>query len=266
MSNIKPWTAAGIAAMATAAHAGSVYTYAPMPTATPAGGVDTSIFVGDDPSNNTASVQFNHYQDVFGPGALPVQQSGVTDVAGATMSFGSITDGTVGSDNGLFYLGSAGGLNDAQPDVWFNTVPGGFAGVGADTTVLGFANNPASGFNFSDMEVTISFAPGVQGFVFNYADIGDVSEAELIVNWNDGSGDTVALTTVNDPTGVVSILAGDNREIQSIRLTQNLDRNDGFLFYGFNTLVVVPLPPAAWATLGLLAPLGVMRQVRRRRR
>lgn len=243
------WAAAGIAAAAAGANAGTV---------------DSNVFVGDDVSNDTAGVQLNHYNTWFGPGADPAFQSGVTGQAGNTMSFGSITNATVSSDNNLFYLGSALGLNNNQPDVWFNTV-GGLGNVGDDTTVLGFANSPDGGFNYSDVEVTIDFAPGVQGFVFNYADIGDVSDAELIVTWNDGSTSDVALTTVNDPTGLVSILAGDGREIRSITLEQNLDRNDGFLFYGFNTLVVVPLPPAAWATLAVLAPLGALRHAKRRR-
>lgn len=243
------WTAAALTAIATTAHAGSV-----------ASSVATDANVGD-----TSAFQLSHYNTQFGLGADPVLQSDVTGLAGNVLSFGSITDGTVSSDNGLFYLGSAQGLNNNQPDVWFNTV-GGLANVGNDTTVLGFANNAFSGFNYSDTEVTIDFAPGVQGFAFNYADIGDVSEAELIVTWDDGDTSTVALTTVDDPTGLISILAGDGREIQSITLEQNLDRNDGFLFYDFSTLTIVPLPPAAWATLGLLAPLGVMRQVKRRRR
>jgi hypothetical protein len=133
--------------------------------------------------------------------------------------------------------------------------------VGNETTVLGFANSGA----FSANQVTIGFQPGVQGVAFNYADIGDVSIAELVVTWSDGQTSSIpALTTNNDPAGYVSLIAEAGRTISSLTLTQNLDFNDGFMFYGFTTMAVVPLPPAAWAGLAVLGGMAGVRTLRRR--
>jgi hypothetical protein len=238
-------TVAGIAAVAGVANAGSV------------GG---DVLLGALPTSNTSGAQLGHYTTFFGAAAQPVTQSGVTGVAGATLSFGSIGTGEVTSSMGNFYLGTAAGLNAVQPTVWFNTIVGGLGAVGNDTTVLGFANNGA----FSDNTVTVNFQPGVQGFIFNFADIGDASIAELVVTWSDGTYSDVALTTNNDPTGFVSLLADAGKTINSVTLSQDLDRNDGFMFYGFNTLAVVPLPPAAWAGLAMLGGIAGVRKLRRR--
>jgi hypothetical protein len=236
-------TAVGFAALASIATAGSV------------GG---DVLVGALPTNDTSGAQLTHFGAFRGE--MPVVQSGLTGVAGSTLSFGSIGTGQVSSNLGKFYLGSAAGLNALQPVVWFNTIAGGLGAVGNDTTVLGFANNGS----FSDNSVTIDFQPGVQGFIFNFADIGDVSAAELVVTWSDGTYSDAALTTSSDPTGFVSLLADAGKTINSVTLSQNLDRNDGFMFYGFNTLAVVPLPPAAWAGLAMLGGIAGVRKLRRR--
>lgn len=248
------WAAAGTAVLATSAMAGSV------------GG---DVALGLLPTNDTASAQLNHFNNL--PFALPAvaAQSGVTGVSGTVLTFGSIGTGEVGSALGNFYLGTAQNLENAQGGVWFNTVgngsnAAGLANIGTETLVLGFGNNARAGSNFSDNVVTISFNPGVQGFIFNFADIGDVSGTELEVTWSDGSTTEDVLTTSNDPTGYVSLIAEAGKTISSLTLTQNLDSNDGFLFYGFSTLTVVPLPPAAWAGLAMLGGLAGVRKLRRR--
>lgn len=262
--------AAGIAAMTTAAVAAPV-----------AGGdIVNGALLGNAAA--VAAAQQAHLAGL-GFGGLFDQQSAVTSQVGNTMTFGSIGTGVAsGSGMNNFYLGTASGLETAQNGVWFNTIgannAAGLAAVnagftGANNTVLGFGNNSTTGSggpagtggNFSDNVITITFAPGVQGFIFNYADIGDVSGTELEVSFNGGTTIfTTALAGTNDRTGYFSLIANLGSTIDSIRLTQNLDTNDGFLAYGFSTLTVVPLPPAAWAGLAMLGGVAGVRKLRRR--
>lgn len=237
--------AAGVAAMAIttgAAHAGTVT-------------------VGAAASANTAAQQLSDHAAQFGPGASIVQ-SGLTGYSGVSPSFdvafGSIATGEAATNAGRFYLGTAAGLNSSGTGNWFSNVAGGAATLGSDT-VIGFGN---SGFNART--VTITFNPGVAGFIFNFSDVGDVSIAELEVSWSDGSTSTVAATTNNQTNGYVSLLAAAGQSIASVTLRQTPTGNDGFLFYGFSTMAVVPLPPAAWAGLAVLGGMAGVRKMRRR--
>jgi hypothetical protein len=260
---------AAIAAMATTAVAAPV-----------AGGdVVTGALLGN--SADVAAAQMAHLNALPAFTGLFDQQSGVTNQTGPTLTFGSIGTGAVSSNLGAFYLGTAAGLEGAQNGVWYNTIdPGnnnaaGLAALnsgftGSANTVLGFGNNATSGSgspagtggNFSDNVVTITFGPvGVQGFIFNFADVGDVSGTELEVSFNGGA---TIFTTSMDSTGYFSLIAHAGSTIDSITLTQNADRNDGFLMYGFTTLTVVPLPPAAWAGLAMLGGVAGVRKLRRR--
>jgi hypothetical protein len=220
-----------------------------------------TVTVGAAASSNTAAQQLSDYAAQFGPGASIVQ-SGVTGVSGASpsfdLAFGSIATGEAASSLGNFYMGSAAGLNSSGTGDWFSNVAGGAVSLGSDT-VVGFGN---SGFNARI--VTITFNPGVAGFIFNFSDVGDVTNAELEVSWSDGSTSTVATTTSNQPSGYVSLLAAAGQSIASVTLRQTPVANDGFLFYGFTTMAVVPLPPAAWGGLAVLGGMAGVRKLRRR--
>lgn len=220
-----------------------------------------TVTVGAAASSNTASQQVLDYQAQFGPGAS-LEQSGVTGFSGASptfnLAFGSIATGQAASSLGSFYMGTAASLNASGTGNWFSNVAGGAAALGSDT-VIAFGN---SGFNARN--VTITFNPGVAGFIFNFSDVGDVSNAELEVSWSDGSTSTVAATTNNQTNGYVSLLAAAGQSIASVTLRQTPTANDGFLFYGFSTMAVVPLPPAAWAGLAVLGGMAGVRTLRRR--
>jgi hypothetical protein len=220
-----------------------------------------TVTVGAAASANTAAQQLSDYAAQFGPGATLVQ-SGLTSLSGASPSFdlgfGSIATGQAATNAGRFYMGSATGLNSSGTGNWFSNVVGGAAALGSDT-VIGFGN---SGFNART--VTMTFNPGVAGFIFNFSDVGDVTNAELEVSWSDGSTSTVATTTNNQSNGYVSLLAAAGQTIASVTLRQTPVANDGFLFYGFSTMAVVPLPPAAWAGLAVLGGMAGVRKMRRR--
>jgi hypothetical protein len=128
------------------------------------------------------------------------------------------------------------------------------------TTVLAFGNTGA----FDADRVRIQFAPGVQGFAFNFADIGDVSDAELRIRWAGGAENRIDINDMQ--TGFFSLIAEAGRTIDQITLIQRNGSafNDGFLFSGFTTLTVVPLPPAAWAGLAMLGGVAGVRKLRRR--
>lgn len=165
------------------------------------------------------------------------------------------------TDGGSFYLGDSVSLNNAYFDAGDSPRPAN------GTHTLAFGNN-----TFTSNEVTLSFNPNtVTAFGFNYEDIGDVG-ATLTVTFSNGSSSTLNIPAgagFNDPArdGFVSIVSDfANVTIGTVTLTQgNPQQNDGFSFYGFTTVQVVPVPTAALAGLGLLIPLGVARRIKRRR-
>ncbi len=220
-----------------------------------------TVTVGTAASVNTAAQQAADHAAVFGSGYSLIQ-SGLTSMSGSSpsfdLAFGSITSGEASSAAGNFYLGSGAGLNSSGTGDWFSNVAGGAAALSGDT-VLAFGNS-----GFSARTVTITFNPGVAGFIFNFSDVGDVSNAELEVSWSDGSTSIVATTTDNQQSGYVSLLAAAGQSIASVTLRQTPVGNDGFLFYGFSTMAVVPLPPAAWASLAVLGGMAGARKLRRR--
>jgi hypothetical protein len=233
-------------------------------------------------ASNTTTAQLAHFNSaegaalglpglraqsgILGLGTLPNGRRTVDfGVNGSAVASGG--DSTSGAAH-AFYLGSAAGLNAAQGGVWFNTIGGGLTTVGANTTVLGFGNNPNAGGDFSSNTVIFNFNPGIKGFAFNFADIGDVANTDLVVRWSDGTEINVAGTNQDQMTGFFSLIAEAGRTIEQLRFRQTQvngqDVNDGFLLYGFSTLTVVPLPPAAWAGLAMLGGVAGVRKLRRR--
>jgi hypothetical protein len=250
----------------------------------------------DSPAASTAGAQLAHFTAFrnvggFHPG-LVARQRGPIGFGGGqgaigTLNFGLNGTATVqqfldsdssspGDSQHAFYLGTALGLSQAQNN-WFNTV-GGVGGVGENTTVLGFGNlaidpgNGLTGGDFSANRVQMIFNPGVQGFAFNFADVGDVDAVtELRIRYRDDGEDSVYMLggTTESRTGFFSLMIEAGRQLDRIMLTQTpglngQDPNDGFLLYGFTTLTVVPLPPAAWAGLAMLGGVAGVRKLRRR--
>lgn len=159
------------------------------------------------------------------------------------------------TDGGGFYLGDSINLNNTYFDAGDSPRP-------ADGThALAFGNN-----TFNSNEIALSFNPNtVTAFGFNYEDIGDVG-ATLTVTFSNGSS-LLQVINAGDADGFVSIVSDvAGVTIGTVTLTQgNPQQNDGFSFYGFTTVQVVPVPTAALAGLGLLIPLGVARRIKRRR-
>ncbi len=233
-------------------------------------------------ASDTAAAQLAHFNSAEGAAlGLPglraqagIQGLGTRPNGSRTIDFGvNGTANAIGGDSTsgvahAFFLGTAAALNAAQGGVWFNTIGGGINTVGANTTVLGFGNSPNAGGDFSSNTVIFNFDPGVKGFAFNFADIGDVSNTDLVVRWSDGTEVNVAGTNQDQMTGFFSLIAEAGRTIEQMRFRQTrvngVDVNDGFMLYGFSTLTVVPLPPAAWAGLAMLGGVAGVRKLRRR--
>lgn len=185
----------------------------------------------------------------------------ISSVSGTnTMNFALTgTTGTVSSNAGSFYLGVASNLAPS----WTN---GGVNAPGANENVLAFGNinQPPNSPNnqnniFNATSVTITLDPGVRGFGFNY---DDVEASTLSVLWSDNSVENL---TINSVEGFAWLVANAGLYIKTITLTQNPGTaDDGFTFYGFQ-VAAVPLPPAAWAAIGILVPAGVLRHMKRRR-
>lgn len=248
--------------------------------------VGSDVLITDVLASDTGSAQFAHFSSEAGSLSLPGlrAQAGVNGAPGGvqggvrSLDFGVNGTATVaqpGQSNSssnatnAFYLGTAAGLAAAQNN-WFNTIAGGVNTVGQNTTVLGFGNAVVGNSDFSANRVVMEFTPGVQGFAFNFADIGDVSEAELIINYSDNttSGNLFAGRTNGEVTGFFSLIVEAGKTIDRMVFRQTSpggqDFNDGFLLYGFTTLTVVPLPPAAWAGLAMLGGVAGVRKLRRR--
>jgi hypothetical protein len=171
-----------------------------------------------------------------------------------TMSFaGTGTSVALSSAIGNFYLGVSSGLGSN----WFD---GGANNQPADpTTVLGFGN---TGAGTNTNSVSMSFAPGVKGFGFNY---DDVESSTLRISWSDGTTSTLDISAGDEgPEGYVALIAAGGQSITSVVLSQNPgSANDGFSFYNFS-VAAVPLPPAAWAGLAMLGGIAGVRKLRRR--
>lgn len=172
---------------------------------------------------------------------------GNTGVAGASTGTFANTPTTLGS----FYLNVASGLGDN----WFNTTSG-VVRPSDSTVTLAFGQN--SGFTAKDL--TIDFDPGVAAFGFSFNDVGDHG-GSFFVTFNDGSSDSYSSS---QRSGFLAIIADSGKEITSVRLVQSTTANDGISAYGFTTMAVVPLPPAAWAGLFTLAGIAGVRCARRR--
>ena len=192
--------------------------------------------------------------------------------AGSAINFGSLPHANpfpngnfavnvAATDGGSFYLGTTGGLDPTYYSAGDSARP-----ADNSLTALAFGN-----FTYSSNEIVLSFAPNsVTAFGFNYEDIGDVG-ASLKITLSDGTWEEIDIPG-NDNTdprrdGFISIVSAVNTTIGSITLTQHINpqNDDGFTFYGFTTVQVVPVPTAALAGLGLLIPLGVARRIKRRR-
>ncbi len=207
----------------------------------------------------TATALRQDFLNAGGNASAAWATSGVTgfSIAPKEMYFADTgTTGAVSAAAGNFFLGTRTGLGDVHSGEWFNNLGAGVTVAGTDV-VLAFGNNHAQ---HTAKSVTITLDPGVTGFAFNYADVGDVvSGVSLDVLWSDGTSHAGI-----QGNGYVSLVAAAGQTITSVTLTQNPEGNDGFLFHGFSTLTVVPLPPAAWAGLAMLGGVAGVRKLRRR--
>jgi len=163
------------------------------------------------------------------------------------------------SDSLNFFLGDVANLYGGTNDNWFN---GGGASRPVDgTLVLAFGNTQSA---TNSNEVVLDFNPGVTSFGFNY---DDLEPATLTVIFQDDiTGDlSTQNIAANSAQGFISFVAGAGESIDSIVLRQNSGSsfNDGFSFYDFQTIQVVPLPAPLFAGLGLLGGLGIARRIRR---
>lgn len=213
-----------------------------------------NVYNGGD----TSGVVFNGHMGVPGSDTVGASTQSFTfdsAVAGnsAVAGFnGGFTVDIDQNDAGTFFYGNVSNLlnidfnagNDARPNY--------------DSLSVAFGNE-----RWTSNDVTMAFDPGVTAFGFNYEDIGDVGGTLTVLF---STGDTQVITTSSGVLrdGFMSIVADAGEFITSINFTQTpASANDGFIFYGFSTVQVVPLPTAAFAGLGLLAGMGVVRRIRR---
>jgi len=121
-------------------------------------------------------------------------------------------------------------------------------------------------------DLVMTLAPGVTAFGFNYEDIGDVG-GTLTVEFSTGDFTDIVIGPGNqnaEKDGFISVIADKDAQggaefITSITFTQTPGTaNDGFIFYGFASVQTIPLPPAAFAGLGLLRAMAGVRKLRQR--
>jgi len=222
-------------------------------------GIQFSSDVGDN------SDMLSDYATLIGvdQGALGVNH--IAGLSGDTMNFGSAPAALDPNDNGNFDVAASATTGNFVLDTlgssglgnnWFNA--GQTGAPGDDTIVLAFGNSSAA---TNANQVVLDFNPGVTAFGFNYEDVGDFG-GELTVNWTNGT-QTVLDTGVFTADGFISIVSDDaSVTIDQIKLSSN-NANDGFAFYGFQTVQVVPLPSPVLAGLGLLGGLGIARRLRK---
>ena len=233
------------------------------------------IFTYSDTLNDN-SAMISAFADTMGVIASSVVVNTGISLSGNTLGFSDATGGastlnggftmtvaagtTSTPDNGSYYLantnlGQAGGLRNIDFNGGNESAPTG------NPIALAFGNQL-----WTANSMTLSFDPNVTAFGFNYEDIGDVG-ATLLVTFNSGES---SMLSINDDSrraegdGFISIVHAAG--IASIELVQqNPQANDGFIFYGFQTVQAVPVPPAALAGLGLLGGMGVARRIKRSR-
>lgn len=169
---------------------------------------------------------------------------------------------------GTFYFGDTDTLGTQDFDGGDDLAPS------LNQLAVGFGNR-----QWTSNELRFKLTPGVTAFGFNYEDIGDVG-GTLEIKFRDLTGSSIFTHTVNiDATasadnamrdGFISLVAADGFEIDTILFSQGTpgsqagDPNDGFIFYGFSTVTFVPIPPAAFAGLGLLGAMAGVRKFRNR--
>jgi hypothetical protein len=213
-----------------------------------------SDFVTANSLSDASSLRINSIGSVSGAVNSRVMNFGSVPSAVNSALNGNFTVSVSANDSLNYYLDDVATLNGGNNDVWFN---GGANNTPDDgTDVLAFGNNASESNSNS---VTLTFAPGVTAFGFNY---DDMEFSDLEVTWGSGMTESVDITNVE---GFMSIVSSAGDTITSLKLTQITgSANDGFSFYGFQTVQVVPLPTGALAGLGILGGLGVIRTVRRR--
>lgn len=229
-----------------------------------------------------ASGMLAHYNSVYGGSNNKVNwHTGLggtgnfstdSDTATASFVFSSLASAIDPSDNGGFTVdiaptsGTSGdfyfGDTDTLRDVDFNA--GDNPRPSYNSLAVAFGNN-----HWTSNEITMTLSPGVTAFGFSYEDIGDIG-GTLVVNFSNGTSETITTAGSNsdpDRDGFIWAVADIGATITSVNLAQTFpgkDPNDGFIFYDFATIQVVPLPTAAFAGLGLLGGLGVARRILRR--
>lgn len=169
---------------------------------------------------------------------------------------GGFTVSVNSSDGGNFYYGDT----DTLRNVDFNA--GDDPRPEHNSLAIAFGNRI-----WESNELIMTIAPGVTAFGFSYEDIGDVG-GTLEVLFSDGTSEVVTTSDGRaERDGFMWAVASMGSTIDSIKLTQTYpgsDPNDGYIFYDFATVQVVPLPAGALAGLGLLGGMGVARRIRKR--
>lgn len=201
-------------------------------------------------NSNTSSASF-----VFSslPGAVDSTNGGFM------VHIDTTQDNSFSDTGGDFYFGDTNTLRNIDFDAGDDPRPS----AADNSLAVAFGNS-----SWTSNQLEMLFDPGVTAFGFSYEDIGDVG-GTLEVLFSDGTTETITTSgSNNDPDrdGFMWAVADAGTTITSIHLTQTFgggDPSDGFIFYDFATIQVVPLPPAALAGLGLIAGIGAVRRLRR---
>ncbi|MEX0877135.1 MAG: hypothetical protein WD114_06720 [Phycisphaerales bacterium] len=219
-------------------------------------------FVSDVGDNSALTSQ---YAALMGVNAGSVQVNQVAGLSANSMNFGTAPSALNPIANGGFDVAVTAASGNFVLDLlgdsglgnnWFNA--GQTPAPSDDTIVLAFGNKESA---TNANQVNLAFNPGVTAFGFNYEDVGDFGGV-LTINWTNGT-QTMLDTGLFTADGFISIVSDDaNITIDSIKLSSN-NANDGFAFYGFQTVQVVPLPSPVLAGLGLLGGLGIARRIRK---
>lgn len=231
----------------------------------------TTGFMAAFPPNNAGNPYALNWHTTLSAGAPVTPNAFANFVTNGPKSFtfdslaSALAPGTNGgfnvtisaNDSGSFYYGDTDTLRDGDFNAGNDPRPT------HNSLAVAFGNNL-----WTSNQLEMTFAPGVTAFGFNYEDIGDVG-GSLTVLFSNGVTETITTAgNNNDPDrdGFMWAVAALNTTITSITFTQTFpgsDPDDGFIFYDFVSIQTIPLPPAAFAGLGLLAGLGVVRRIRR---
>lgn len=242
--------------------------------------------VRSDNLNDTGQFVNRYIAEYGGPAQLNrhlgIPGSSNNNATSETFTFSSLP-GAIGGPpsnqgfNGGFDVTVAPPSSDPNPDFYFGDTndlrniidfdAGDEPAPTSNSLAIAFGNNL-----WTSNELTMTFSPGVTAFGFNYEDIGDIG-GTLRVAFSTGNFIDVVIGPGNntpEKDGYISVVAEDDvgqggpEFITSITFTQTPgSANDGFIFYGFSSVQMVPLPPAALAGLGLLGGLGIARRLRR---